>query len=186
MSKELKNTIQTFLSVIDAFPEFRYIGDPTLRSATENATLEEGREVGEKLGKVLIAYRKKVGYGRGLAAPQIGIGKRVFTTFVDDQIQIYINPCITERSPETNFYRELCLSSGIMWADIERSESITMSWMDVDGNHHEQTVDGFKARLWQHEEGHLNGEVSLDIAVPGTIEIISSDPLLEKLRSERL
>ena len=186
MSQKLKNTIQTFLSVYDLFPEFRYIGDPILRTPTEDATLEEGREIGKKLGEVLVAYRKKVGYGRGLAAPQIGIGKRVLTTFVDDAVYTYINPRITERSSETNFYRELCLSSGIMWGDIKRSESITMTWTDIEGNEHEEKFEGFMARLLQHEEAHLDGEVSLDIAIPGTIEIISSDPLEEKLRSERL
>jgi peptide deformylase len=186
MTKKIKQTLQTFLSVLDEFPEVRYIGDPILRTQTQEVTREEGKVIGQRLGEVLIAYRKKVGYGRGLAAPQIGINKSIFVTFIDDAVQIFINPKITQRSTESNFYRELCLSSGIMWADIERPESITMQWLDIEGNKQEEKVEGFMARLWQHEEEHLRGVVSIDHPVPGTIELLSSDPLKEKLRDTRV
>ncbi|MDQ3008976.1 MAG: peptide deformylase, partial [bacterium] len=148
-----------------------------LRTPTDDVTVEVGREIGRKLGEILVNYRKIAGIGRGLAAPQIGIAKSVFVTYLDDKLQTYINPKIVVQSDEKNYYRELCLSSGIMWADVERSETITMEWLDESEETHSQEVNGFMARLFQHEESHLRGRPNLDDAVPGTIEVTTRDPL---------
>ena len=147
--------------------------------------LEEGIKIGNSLGEVLMRYRNSVGYGRGFAAPQIGEGKAVFVTFVDNRLQVFINPIIIERSQETNFYRELCLSSGIMAADTERSELIIMEWIDIYGKKHRERFDGLLARLYQHEEAHLRGIINLDQAAEGGIEFLTFDPLKEQLRKTR-
>jgi len=122
MIEKLVKITQKFEEVLNKFPEVRYAGDPVLRQTTEEVSTEEGIQIANRLGKVLMKYRKEVGYGRGFAAPQIGESKSVFVTFVDEKLQVFINPKITEKSSETNFYKELCLSSGIMSADTERSK----------------------------------------------------------------
>lgn len=132
-----------------------------------------------------MGYRKEVGYGRGFAAPQIGESKTVFVTFVDNELQVFINPKITAKSSETTFYRELCLSSGIMAVDTERPEWIVIEWTDVEGKRHKQRFEGFLARLYQHEEAHLRGRLNLDEAAEGGIEFALFDPLQEKLRKTR-
>lgn len=180
--EEIKKTVANFQKVAAAFPEFRYLGDPILRTKTQEATLKEGIEAGKILGAGLVKFRRLVGYGRGLAAPQLGIDKAVFVTFLNDEVQTYINPRITRFAETFNYYRELCLSSGIIWGDIKRSVSITMEWTDVKGKRQTKDVDGFLARLWQHEGRHLEGEINVDIAIPGSLEIVTSDPLLETLR----
>lgn len=185
MSKELKDLVIRFEKILKDLPEVRYAGDPVLRQSTREVPVEEGVELGKRLSEVLIKYRNAVGYGRGLAAPQIGENKAVFVTFVDDVLQTFINPKITERSKKTNFYRELCLSSGIMAIDVERPESIIMEWTDERGVSHSGTFDGFLARLYQHEEAHLRGVLNLDEACIGGIEFAVLDPLQEKLRSSR-
>jgi peptide deformylase len=146
--------------------------------------VEEGVALGLKLGEVLIRYRKAVGFGRGFAAPQVGENKAVFVTFVNDQLQTFINPQIIEKSASTNSYRELCLSSGIMSADVKRSEWIIMEWTDANGTKHKEKVEGFLARLYQHEEAHLRGIINLDEAKTGGIEFATFDPLKEQLRKE--
>lgn len=130
-------------------------------------------------------YRKVVGYGRGFAAPQIGKSKAIFVTFVDDKLQTFINPKITKKSKNTNFYRELCLSSGVMAADVERPEWIVMEWTDVKSKLCKETFDGFLARLYQHEEAHLRGLINLDEAIVGGIEFMLFDPLKEQLRTSK-
>jgi len=155
MINAIKAKVNGFGKILDEFPEVRYAGDPVLRQVAQEVSLEDGVELGKKLGEILTRFRKAVGYGRGFAAPQIGVSKAVFVAFVDDQLQTFINPKIIERSKETNYYRELCLSSGIMAADTERSEWIVMEWMDVTGGKHTEKVEGFLARLYQHEEAHL-------------------------------
>lgn len=181
----IRGRVETFSRVLQEIPEVRYVGDPILRTPTIHATLEEGIEIGKTLGEVTIKYRKIAGYGRGFAAPQIGINKSVFVTYVGDKLQVFINPLILEKSQTTNFYKELCLSSGILSADVERPEWIVMKWTDEEGKEKQEKVDGILARLYQHEEAHLRGIVNLDESAPGGIEICTFDPLKEQLRTSR-
>jgi len=182
MLKQLIDKIEKFKIILRKFPEVKYAGDPILRRITRKASINDGINIGKKLGKVLLRYRKEMGYGRGLAAPQIGENKAVFVTFVNDKLQIFINPKITAKSKETNFYRELCLSSGIMAVDVKRSEWVIMEWSDGKGKKHKEKFDGFLARLYQHEESHLRGKLNLDEATEGGIEFALFDPLKEQLR----
>lgn len=175
--------LEKLKEVIESCPELTFVGNPVLRTPAAETTLEEGLAIAERLKITLLKNRKITGYGRGLAAPQIGLAKRVFVTYIGDVFKVYINPQIIERSTNTNFYRELCLSSGCLWADVERPEWIVIRYMNENGESVEEKVEGFAARLLQHEEKHLNGIVNLDEAIAGSIEFISSDPLQEKLRS---
>ncbi len=184
MSGEIKRLIHKFDRVLEKFPEVKYAGEPILGQVCKDVSLEEGMEIGNKLGKVLMRYRKAVGYGRGFAAPQIGIKKAVFVTFVDDKLDIFMNPRIIGRSKKTNFYRELCLSSGVFYADVERPRWIKMKWLGVDGNQ-SQKFGGFFARLYQHEVDHLKGVINLDRAKKGDIGFATFNPLEEKLRNTR-
>ncbi len=185
MSREIGDLIQKFGETLKSFPEVRYAGDSILRQPSQEVSIEEGVQLGERLGEILIQYRNEVGYGRCFAAPQIGEDKAVFVTFVNDKLETFINPKIVERSEQTNFYKELCLSSGIMSADVERPEWIVMEWTDVDGQTHKERFDGFLARLYQHEEAQLRGVINLDEAVDGGIEFATFDPLKEQLRPSR-
>ena len=185
MNKAIKNNLGVFNRVLVEIPEIRYVGDTVLRKKAEVVKVEEGKVVGDQLGKILLRYREITGMGRGLAAPQIGLSKSVFVTFEDEKLRTFINPTITERSQETNFFKELCISSGIMAADVERPEWIVMKWTDIEGISHEDKVEGFLARLCQHEEAHLRGVVNLDESTPGGIELVTFDPLKEQLRKTR-
>lgn len=185
MEKDIKEISENFCNILNKFPEVRYAGDKVLREETEDVTVKEGIAIGKKLGGILMRYRKEVGYGRGFAAPQIGINKSVFVTFTDDKLNTFINPKIIERSSTTNYYKELCLSSGIMATDVERPEWIVMEWIDVDGSSKRERFDGFLARLYQHEEDHLRGILNLDKACNGGIGFATFDPLEEKIRESR-
>ncbi|HKC04853.1 MAG TPA: peptide deformylase [Patescibacteria group bacterium] len=185
MTKEIEDLFLRFGKILEGFPEVRYAGDPVLREPTQEVSVEEGVLLGKKLGEVLIRYRKTVGYGRGFAAPQIGENKSVFVTFVNDQLETFINPKIVKKSETTNFYRELCLSSGIMSADVERPDWIVMEYINEKGEKHKDKFDGFLARLYQHEEAHLRGIINLDEAAQGGIEFAVFDPLKEEIRTSR-
>lgn len=182
MNDAIKNKLNVFTQTLEKFPEFRYLGDSILRQKAEEIGIDEGLEIGRRLGELLIKYRKMVGYGRGLAAPQIGIGKSVFVTYLDDKVQMYINPQIVSSSDNKNYYRELCLSSGIVWCDVCRPEAATLKWINENKKQRQEEFTGVLARLLQHEYDHLLGIVNLDKAKLGTIEFVTSDPLQEKLR----
>jgi peptide deformylase len=168
--------------VLSACPELTFIGDPVLRNGCVEVTLMEGLKIAKKLIRVLSKCREITGYGRGLAAPQIGLNKRVFVTFVDDKFTVYMNPIIMHESGTTNFYRELCLSSSCLWADVERPDSIVIKYRNERGTIVREGHGGFLARLLQHECDHLNGVINLDKAVEGSIEFVTRDPLKETMR----
>lgn len=163
-------------------PEIVYDGHPVLRQKAEHVEFQQGVAIGMFLIDVLKKHREATGVGRGLAAPQIGENKAVFVTFVEDNFQIYINPRILRKSPEQNLYKEGCLSCAPLWGDVKRSRAISLEYVDEYGNFNIKEYDGFMARLLQHEYDHLEGVLNVDVAEPGTVEVMNSDPFLEKLR----
>lgn len=181
LAKFLENTQK----VGSEIPELCFIGNPVLRKATAYSSFEKAFEVCKKLEDSLLRIRKITGVGRGLAAPQIGSSERCFVTFVNEAFQYFINPKIIHISSSTNWYRENCLSCGPLWCNVERSETIRMSYVDSAGIEHEKEFTDFWARLLQHEYDHLNGIVNLDKAEAGEIALVSADPLKEVLRKTR-
>ena len=113
--------------------------------------------------------------GVGLAAPQIGKSLRIFITKPTDEseISVFINPEIKEKSSEKDYIKrskkntskraskklEGCLSLPNIWGPVLRSPSLTLSYLDEKGIHHEQKFNGFMATIIQHEMDHLNGIV---------------------------
>lgn len=171
-----------FRKILEECPEVVYIGGSILRESTKEVTLAEGIEIGTNLKNVLEKYRKIVGFGRGLAAPQIGKNKSVFVTFIDNVFKTYINPKITNRSESYNLYRECCLSCGYLSVDVKRPESITINYLNEEGENKTEQADEFLARLLQHEYDHLEGIVNIDKGEISSIELMLKNPLEEKLR----
>lgn len=184
--KNIPKFIKDFLIIKEEVLELKFFGETPLHSVGKDVSVEEGCEIAQKLTEVLLKYRKITGLGRGIAAPQIGLQKNVFITYINDEVQTYINPVITKKSKETNFYRELCMSSSLIWSDVERPEKITIEWTDQNNKRNKEEFDGFMARLLQHENDHLMGCICLDKAIPGTIGFVNSDPLKEEIRNNKL
>ncbi|MCH3907817.1 MAG: peptide deformylase [Sphaerochaeta sp.] len=101
--------------------------------------------------------------GVGLAAPQVGVLKRLFVIEIRDEVkQVFINPQIIQTSVETCVMEEGCLSIPGIWHDITRPEKITVQAQDVDGKPFTVTAGGLYARAIQHEYDHLNGVLFID------------------------
>ncbi len=182
MNKTILERLEIFRKAMEACPELLYVGQKSLREKSCEVDLAEATQIVDKLKETLLKYRGIVGAGRGLAAPQLGINQKVFVTYVGDIFQVYINPNILEKSEKQNIYRELCMSSGVMSADVIRSEKIKLEWIDENRQKQIQDFDGFLARLLQHEYGHLEGILNIDCCVSGSIEFTIKNPLEEKIR----
>jgi len=65
MIEQLIERVREFETVLRKFPEVRYAGDPILRQVAEEVSLEEVIRLGQRLGEILMEYRKEAGYGRG-------------------------------------------------------------------------------------------------------------------------
>ncbi|MBP3125744.1 peptide deformylase [Thalassospira sp. ER-Se-21-Dark] len=105
--------------------------------------------------------------GIGLAAPQIGVMKRVVVMDVSDDKDKpeplkLINPEIIWESEETSIYQEGCLSIPEQYADVERPAEVGMRYMDENGETHEIEADGLLATCIQHEIDHLDGVLFTD------------------------
>ncbi|WP_111558342.1 peptide deformylase [Paracoccus sediminilitoris] len=106
--------------------------------------------------------------GIGLAAPQIGVGARIFVMDAtrDPEAErapiVMVNPQITWTSEALNTYDEGCLSIPDQYADVTRPAELRMEWLGLDGKTHEQEFDGLWATCAQHELDHLDGILFID------------------------
>lgn len=131
----------------------RTFGDPVLR--------QRAAEVAEIDGKVANLAREMVetmyaAPGVGLAAPQIGIERRIFVYDVGDGPRTVINPRIVESRGEWE-YEEGCLSvPGLHWF-ITRPGEVHLMGFDLDGCEISVEADELLARVFQHELDHLDG-----------------------------
>ena len=114
--------------------------------------------------------------GCGLAAPQIGVSRRVAVVNGDVMADIYpelkgfrrtfINPSVTWQSERMCEYNEGCLSVPGIYADVRRPESLTVEYYDEQLEKKTETFDKFAARMIQHEFSHLDGELFTDLVAP--------------------
>ena len=127
--------------------------------------------------------------GIGLAAPQIGISKRVIVMDVEqDEAEegkinkpgnpiCMIDPEIIWSSEEMNIYKEGCLSIPDQYADIERPEKVKVSYTDRDGKKQEVEADGLLSTCIQHEIDHINGILFTD-----HLSSLKRDMILRKVK----
>ncbi|TMV85591.1 peptide deformylase [Thioclava sp. BHET1] len=127
--------------------------------------------------------------GIGLAAPQIGVMKRILTMDCvkegegDPRPLVIINPEILWSSDERSTYEEGCLSIPDQYAEVERPAAVTVRWQDVSGSTFEETFEGLWATCVQHEIDHLNGKLFIDYLRPLKRQMITRK--MEKLKRER-
>ena len=105
--------------------------------------------------------------GVGLAAVQIGVPRRLVVLDVaDDENEkrplILINPQIVALGPEMRLHEEGCLSIPDFRLEIERPSTVTISFLDREGERRELAADGLLATAIQHEIDHLNGQFYID------------------------
>lgn len=103
--------------------------------------------------------------GVGLAAPQIGINKRLSVVdVIGDKTQqlVLINPEIIASSGEVR-YQEGCLSVPSVYDTVKRAETVTLRAQDRFGQWYEMTADGLLGECFQHEIDHLNGKLFVDL-----------------------
>ncbi len=149
------------------------LGNPLLRKISEDVAEEE---VLTKEFKKLIRDMfdtMKHAEGVGLAAPQIGVLKKLVVVGVEEDSsrykgspsipeQIIINPVIEPLTDEVEGFWEGCLSIPGMRGYVERPNRIRMKWRDEKFHLHEKEISGFQAIVMQHECDHLFGTLYVD------------------------
>ncbi|MDR2182283.1 MAG: peptide deformylase [Treponema sp.] len=135
-------------------------GDKTLREKAAPV-----KDIDDKIRETAAEMRRLMEKDRGvgLAAPQVGILRRLFVTHAEgDQFRVFINPAITWTSQEQVKYEEGCLSLPGIWAEVVRPQSIRIQAWNENGRAFTLEVSGILARVIQHEYDHLEGVLFID------------------------
>jgi len=136
-------------------------GNSTLRKKSLPLLPEELNENLKELINTLFQTMDEA-KGIGLAAPQIGVSKRLFVIEFDDIKHACINPEILEKSSEIVEYEEGCLSVPGLYENVKRPERITVKYLDENFKEHIEELDEVPARIFQHEFDHLEGLLFVD------------------------
>ncbi len=121
--------------------------------------------------------------GIGLAAPQVGISRRVFVADnrpIDDHGEqlAFVNPEILEKRGES-VYQEGCLSFPGIFFDVTRPRTVTVRYLDLAGREQMREFDGVLARIILHEYDHLEGRLFID-----TLNEADRERVIEELKEK--
>src|SRR5271169_5425078 len=144
------------------------LGDPGLRAVAKEVAdpaAQEIRALVEDLSDTLAYWRATTGYGRGIAAPQIGVNVRViFLRLPGEPAWPIVNPEITWRSAEKIVVWDACLSFLSIFMQVERHREIAVRHQDLSGQICEVRAGEERnlSELLQHEIDHLDGILAVD------------------------
>ncbi len=152
----------------------RIFGDPVLRQKAQEVTSFDARlrRLADDMMETMLAAP-----GVGLAAPQVGVLKRLFTWQVDrgpdfaaefgEDARVLgggiVNPVLIDADDENLLNDdEGCLSFPGLFYPVERPQRVEIRWQDLHGEEHVSQYEGFEARVWLHEMDHLDGIMFID------------------------
>ncbi len=148
--------------------------DPRLRT---KAALVEASTIADPAFQKLLDDMFETMYeapGIGLAASQVDVHKRFMVIDVSEEKntpQVFINPEVVARDGG-KVYQEGCLSVPGIFADVTRADTITVRYLDRQGQAQELTTDGLLAVCVQHEIDHLDGKLFIDYLSPLKREMV--------------
>lgn len=148
------------------------LGDPKLREVSQPVAESD---LGSKELKKLIRdlFDTMDDYdGAGLAAPQVGVQKRIFVTGSEKpsengkemvyEKRVFINPQLESLTDHKEGFWEGCLSVPGMRGLVERPRRIRLKWIDENMEQRDEIIEGFDAVVYQHEFDHLDGILYVD------------------------
>ena len=139
--------------------EILLLGDPRLYEVCEEVRFEELeglRPVFEDLFDCIRGIRRDYGFGRAIAAPQIGVQKRLICMLLDKPYVI-INPSLEFVGDETMEVMDDCMSFPGLLVRVRRYRYCVLRYTDEHGQRQEMAMDDDMAELIQHEYDHLDG-----------------------------
>ena len=147
--------------------EILLLGNPTLRKKCKSVnkiSSNDTHAIIADLADTLEDFRKHHGFGRGIAAPQIGVTQQII--YIDSDYRgALINPRIIRHSRESIRVWDDCFSFPDIVVQISRKKTVVVQFMDEQGVKQQLKAQDLMAELLQHEIDHLNGILAIDRAV---------------------
>jgi peptide deformylase len=160
-----------------AIAEILLLGHPALRSNCEKVSDFSDPAICrtiENLRDTLNRFRVDHGFGRGIAAPQIGVPKRIIFTDVDGPMAL-VNPEIVSHSRRTMTLWDDCFSFPDILVKVRRFVKIAVAFHDEDGRKKRLEAEDGMAELLQHEIDHVNGILAIDRAIDSSHIVLRSE-----------
>ena len=139
--------------------EIKLLGDPILYkkcAPVKQEELPELQAVIDQMARLVLEFRAKYGAGRAIAAPQVGVLKRLIVMNIDEPIAI-INPEFVEQSEEMMELWDDCMSFPNLLVRLKRHHKIKMKFLDQNWEEQVWDLEGDLSELMQHEYDHLDG-----------------------------
>jgi peptide deformylase len=152
-----------------AIREILLLGNPELlrtSSEVQQHEVDSIRPIIRDLFDTMAEFQRKHGWGRAIAAPQIGQHRRIVCMFVDREIAM-INPVISQRSEEQVTVWEDCMSFPDLLVKLSNPRRCRLSYRDENWQVHEVDLEDDYAELLQHEIDHLDGILAVQRAIDG-------------------
>ena len=149
--------------------EILLLGNPLLHKASEivrEDELDSLSSVVNDLHDTLMDFRKRYGTGRAIAAPQIGVMKRLVYMHIYSPT-VFINPTLKGMSDEIIELWDDCMSFPDLFVRVARHKSCIVEYRDLEWNLHEEFLVDDLSELLQHEVDHLDGILATSRAIDG-------------------
>ena len=147
--------------------EVLLLGNPKLYEVSQMVRRDELdtlKEIVDDLHDTLIDFKKKYGAGRAIAAPQIGVMKRLIYMYIDSPV-VFINPSLMDKSKDTMLVWDDCMCFPDLLVKVERHKTCSISYRDMEWKTQEMRLEGDLSELLQHEYDHLDGILAVSRAL---------------------
>jgi peptide deformylase len=150
-----------------ALSEIRLLGDPILYEKCAPVLPEEVADLQptvDQMARLVLEFRAQYGAGRAIAAPQVGVLKRLVVMNIDQPIAMY-NPELFDASEEMMELWDDCMSFPNLLVRVHRHQQIKLRFRDAQWTEQIWTLEGDLAELLQHEVDHLDGILATTRAI---------------------
>ena len=160
-----------------AVKEILLLGNPKLYESctpVKKDELKSIKNIVTDLHDTLMAFKKKYKAGRAIAAPQIGVMKKLVYMHINSPV-VFINPVLDDFSRKTVQLWDDCMSFPDILVKVKRYQNCRVTFRDLKWKKHSMTLEEDLSELLQHEVDHLNGVLAIQRAIDGKSIILTSE-----------
>lgn len=167
-----------------AVKEILLLGNPKLYKSCakiKKSEIKEIRKVVKDLHDTLMNFRKNYNAGRAIAAPQIGVMKRLVYMHINSPV-VFINPVLSDYRRKTLQLWDDCMSFPDILVKVKRYKNCRITFRDLKWKEHSMILEEDLSELLQHEVDHLNGILAIQRAIDNKSIILKTErKFLERL-----